>query len=151
MSLQGWYTVMKAESGVKPAWTGTLQSMTGVTTRMCALYAIAPSLVPRPHPQWGKGSGLHRALSEFCRANQIHAMWFTCDNPVTQRNSHLLLRVRAVDALPSQKVLDVYPFPPCMRVGSGDVTRLHHARHCICNLASWTNHVLISWSMNQPA
>ena len=65
------------------------------------------SLMPGPHPQ---KCGTHRALSgacwrdisEFCRTNQIHAMWLACDHHVIPRDSQLLLHVRAVDALPYQ-------------------------------------------------
>ena len=38
-------------------------------------------------------------MSEFCRTNQIHAMWLACDYRMTPRASRLLLYVRAADAL----------------------------------------------------
>ena len=41
-------------------------------------------------------------VSEFYCANQIHAMWLTCDNHVTVCNSYLLLHVRAIDVFPCQ-------------------------------------------------
>ena len=56
--------------------------------------------------QGEKGSGIHWAfvglVSEFCCANQIHAMWLTCNNHVTMRNNYLLLHMTAIDAFPCQ-------------------------------------------------
>ena len=70
---------------------------------------IYADIVSFPDPTLKEGKGLVYIeqflglVSEFCRAIQIHAIWFTCDNHVALRNSHLLLRVRAVDALPSMR------------------------------------------------
>ena len=36
-------------------------------------FILSPSLVPRPHPQGGKGSGIHQAVSRACR--MLHVMW----------------------------------------------------------------------------
>ena len=99
-----------------------------------------------PDPTFKEGKGLVciecllGLVSEFCHANQIHAMWFTCDDNVTLRNSHLVLHMRAVDALPCQndasscqshdmlhpacpKRRSMYTRPfPSSRAGSGNET-----------------------------
>ena len=96
---------------------------------------MSGSLVPRSYPQGGKGlvyiEHFLGLVSEFCGANQIYAMWFTCDNHVTLCNSPLLLHVRAVDALSCQNDASSCQShmlrPACrkkrLRVGSRDETR----------------------------
>ena len=104
-ALEIYYTV---QAGREFLWNKTF-----LVSLPCIYMQLLISLVPRPHPQGGRGSGTHCMLSGTCFTNPIHLLWIVhvYGYHVTPRNSHLLLRVRAVDALSCQLHDVLHPTP----------------------------------------